>query len=38
MAEYEDWMDAREAPNISICHVTFQGNSFVLPDGLALSC
>ena len=35
MAEYET---ARGAPNISICHVAFNGNAIVLPDGLALSC
>ena len=41
MAEYEDWMgahEARGAPNISVCHVIFQGNTLVLPNGLALGC
>ena len=30
--------EARGAPNISVCHITFNGNAVVLPDGLALSC
>ena len=30
--------DAREHPNISVSHVTFNGSHIVLPDSVALSC